>query len=589
MTDPYYPLKKTGKVYKPIPFSVLAVYTTDGKFTAGCLLSPDDPTHWKWEVFTKTKDLIRAVKRLSDKSWIISYGVDYIGSVLYDTIGSFTRITAWGEKTNYIELKSRQGVWYLIDIRIFFAYGIEKAGKVLYNKDLVSPDPGSGLERIIAYIRDQADLIKRIWTDFKDLLKDRFNIYPSKSPGSTALKIFKTTIKNPLKTKSKRVKKGMSNSIHAGALHWSCGIYEKAFQYDINASYPFAMSLISFPRFSQIFANHPPPSPFWIGTVRLSFTSHVKFSPLHIPAEDGGHYSVDRAENVITSLNYIDFQLLLQSGDLEIHEWLEGVYWEPRQAEPLFLDWKTKVETASLENKGNKTLLKIVSRALHSKFSQTREGQKFIIRKIQAKRVPHTRNIIDLYPLADGKLAVKVMRRIRPTFRPYDFPEYESLTLSMGRLLVYSAADENTVYIDTDSIISTVERPDLNQGPEFGKWKVQESGPCAIAGPRMYAFESSVKSSGIYTPDREGLKNAIWEAAAGKSVRLQAIEGIGMLDLNGTQNTRSHTIRTVKYPHVEVIGETAYITRSPTIQTKILTIDREFTIPRFPGETGEIG
>lgn len=578
MSGVYYPLKSSGKVYKPVQYSALSVFAPDNNFMAACLISEGEPGAWNSHTFTDSLSLVKSIKKLPDKSWIISYGVDYISSILYDTISRFTRVSGWGDKTNYIELKSRQGLWYLIDIRIFFAHGLQKVGRLLYSNDLPIPDPSAGIDVIMEYVNNEAGLIDKIWVDFSDLLHDKFNVYPSKSPGSTALKIYKTTIGTPLKTKGTRLKRAVRNSLHAGALHWTPGIYDNAYLYDINASYPFAMGLTSYPRYYQGFAYHDPPSPFWIATVKLSYQCNYKFSPLHIPAMDNLHYSVDHAENVVTSLNYIDFQTLSNMGQLIIHEWMEGVYWTPDQSERLFTDWKDRIEGASLESTTNKTMLKIVSRALHSKFSQNRLGQRFTIRKIKPSRVNHTRNVIDLYPLKDGGLAIKTSKKAKDKFIPYDMPEYESLTLSMGRALVYSAVDEHTIYVDTDCIISTVERPDLFQGPNFGAWKLQESGACAIAGPRMYAFDNNVKSSGIYTPDRQGLRGAIWDAAAGKESKLEAVEGSSMLDFVGGFTTRSHTIKRINYPYVEVIDNLAYVTRSPTVQVQIMELEREFTL-----------
>ena len=48
--------------------------------------------------------------------------------------------------------------------------------------------------------------------------------------------------------------------------------------------------------------------------------------------------------------------------------------------------------------------------------------------------------------------------------------------------MIKSLIDENTVYCNTDSIVSLVERPDLELGKEIGQWKLEHKGDFAYRG-----------------------------------------------------------------------------------------------------------
>lgn len=568
----YYPMKKSGKVYVPVGYSVLTVASDDDIFLGAVLLTLTETEIIKND-FTRSKELVMALRELPSRSWIISYNIDYMQAVVYDTIDKFTSIEKVGDNTNYIKLRYRRKEWYIVDIRNNFSVGLTSLERELGLEVLEKPESAS-VEIYLEYLFKLGLNLKVIWEDYVGITHETWNVYPSKSPGSTALKIFKTTIDKPLKPRTERARRMMINSVKAGALHWKPGIYDNAFMYDLNASYPYAMRLLPYPRHLQLFAHRQPPTPFWISMVRLNYASNLEFSPLHVPAMDGYHYSVDKAANLVTSINYIDYSILQMTGTVEITEYLEGVYWTPKQADYLFSHWSAQMEGVSSDTKG-KVLTKVISRSLHSKFNQVNKPVIGIIKKVKSKQIGHIRGLQDFFPLADGKMGAVINKYPKAKFRPYDMPEYESLTLAMGRELVYSAVDNNTIYVDTDCIISKVERDDLSIGTDFGQWKLAHSGRCAIAGPRMYAFEDTVKSSGIHTDNLDELKEAIWKAASGKISILQTVERGGIIDTDGFEKSHDFTVRQIKYPKVEINGNYAYVTRSPTQQVGIIKIRQE--------------
>lgn len=61
-------------------------------------------------------------------------------------------------------------------------------------------------------------------------------------------------------------------------------------------------------------------------------------------------------------------------------------------------------------------------------------------------------------------------------------PFYRATVVSRANNLVKSLIDENTIYSNTDSIVSLVERKDLPLSKEIGGWKVENKGEFAFIG-----------------------------------------------------------------------------------------------------------
>jgi hypothetical protein len=128
--------------------------------------------------------------------------------------------------------------------------------------------------------------------------------------------------------------------------------------------------------------------------------------------------------------------------------------------------------------------------------------------------------------------------------------------------------DEDTIYIDTDCIISTRPRDDLSIGIGIGQWKLDAHGECVILGPRCYAVGDKVRASGIMPVNHKDTKIALFEALENGSAKTEAIENASLFGRD-YDIIRKHTIRIIPYPYVEVIGNQAFITRSPTKQYPI--------------------
>lgn len=93
-----------------------------------------------------------------------------------------------------------------------------------------------------------------------------------------------------------------------------------------------------------------------------------------------------------------------------------------------------------------------------------------------AKKKNATNKADKAYAKAILNCAVGYLQRVNPVLR--------TAILSYANQRIMSLVDENTLYCNTDSIISRVRRPDIekNLGPGLGQWKIEHQGAFAYIG-----------------------------------------------------------------------------------------------------------
>lgn len=567
-----YPLAPAPARFKQ-PNTVYLNVETDpgGVFLVAHGLTDDNPAQFD------NPDKIGAwLRSLPINTWVITYHNDYIPALFPALIQRF-KISAYGEYCDVLTLiNSDNKKIYLISAFQFFSESLQSVcQKLSIGYEHIT---GQAKQKdLFQYSQDKVFLLSFVWSTFIQAVNKVFGVHPSKTPGATALKTWRSMLPRPLFVKGNTIRGLNYNAISAGAVHWQTGYYPMAYKYDINAAYPFVMSTLRFPFRLTAFCNRPPSANRWIATVRINYKCNRQFSPLSIRLDDNSITHPDRVTGALITLTYIDYKVLSLCGEVDIIEWLEGVYWSNMDETDLFSPWVDRVASEIRDHPENKILLKIFTRALHSKFAQKPGAPMLELRLIDPGEIL-TLNLRDIYPLENGQLAAAIIDIKPPRFQPYIHPEFEALTQAGAKLLVYSTMDENTVYMDTDCIISTQPRPDLSIGPEFGQWKIEGYGKTWIAGPRMYAIETKVKSSGIRPVDYKELHRAIQHAAIGRTSELKAIEYTSLIDPLGKNRLRSHEIKPVKYPYVEIEGLKAMVTASPTVEKYVKTVRRLFSI-----------
>lgn len=541
---PLYPRKpKTYNLPDTYYLSVDLAENPGRAFYAGVLI---DDSFNQIAASKTPDDLMSKIAGLSNKAWVITFGLNgIIQPLFYGIINHFDSISGYETNTSILYLSRPDLTIYLIDLFPFlgssFSGAVSGAGL-----DWAAISKDAKLKKTAEQFNyDRSKLIGQLWHYYREHLYNLFKITPSRSPGATSLKSYRAVMPVPIKSKGKPIRKFSQLAVTGGALHWKTGHYNEVYHYDINASYPNVMRELGFPLKVTAFLDRSPRSDRFIAMVDLDYSTDYHFSPLAIRAQNGLTYHPIRAVNLRTVLTWIDIQILQAFGDLKIRRFIEGIYWNKEY--PIFDDWVNMVEFYVKQNPGAKQFLKTTSRALHSKFAQVPGAPIAEYRQLKRGEIKQrARDIYELIPLDDGRMIAKFLEIKEPGFQAYLFPHYEALILSGGRYNLYRFADENTVYMDTDSIISIKDRPDIPMGNNFGDWKIEGVGECYILGPRSYTIGKRAKQSGAKIADRGRLSQALVKAFFEGRAELKTDRMAGLPSVLPDQPT--FTIQKIDYP-----------------------------------------
>ncbi len=555
MKKVYYPMRPCkGKVYRK-PKNVTYLYVEADKDNNFVAAAAADGADFLLHI-ERPSEATEYIASLPDKTWIVTYYIDNWASITNALINTFSHITGIGKNNYVLELTVEERGYTVIDAQQYLMSSLAEAIEDL--TDYPYREDAQPVELVF--------MVSLIWSAIVDTLKREFFCYPSKTPGATALKIWRRFLTEDVFSRGRYTSMIGKAALRQPALHWTPGIYEQAYMYDISASYPSVMSNIRYPLFTKAFIGHPPPDGGrWIATVKINYKCTGKFAPLAITVDDGTNVSPVEIKDTRVTITYIDALTLEYTGTFEITEWIEGIYWMPEDERDLFGSWATAIEVASQDAR-TKKILKIVSRSLHSKFSQRAYYEHIEIARIDADKVfemsKSSGKVLELYPLDNGDLAIKQSTRRRSGFKPFNRPDWEALTLAAARFRIYASIDENTIYVHTDSIISTKPRQDLPIGSSFGSWREKESGEAIIAGIGLYAIGSEVGKCGMRIDDwkaREAIARAVEE-------NNQVVETIFHPNLFSTMTAGKSrfTVSVQNYPHAIIKGARAWVTRSPT-------------------------
>ncbi|MCI0533397.1 hypothetical protein L0Y49_04225, partial [bacterium] len=318
MTRQYYALKPGKATYRQPRTAYLTVKTnTFGKFIEAAAISENGELY----EFTSPAQVVGFLLDLPGSTWIITYNAAYISCLIPDAINEFEKIDGYGASSYITTFHNAGGKIFLIDLFSFF---LSPLGDLADTED-----------NIISELTGIASL----WGKYREIIRRSFGVHPSKAPGSTALKTWKTTIKNSYTVKGKKISRHSREACTFGALHWEGGHYKEAWYYDVNASYLAAMRAMRYPVRVTGFVDRKPPTKKWIALANISYRTQMKFSPLNVQVTETNRrvtYHPTEAENIRVRLTYIDYLLLRQYGDLTINEWIEGIYWNDDEEEDLF-------------------------------------------------------------------------------------------------------------------------------------------------------------------------------------------------------------------------------------------------------------
>ena len=527
----------------------------------------------QFEVLTRLQ-VVDFILSLPKAAWVYTYNSHWITQLFANYLDRITRLEAIGDY-QCTTIENEFTHVYVVDLFQITMDSLRTTAKKL-GIELASQNVG-----LNDYLKSKVSAIENIKDLYNQAVKETWGIHPSKTIGATSLKSWRATLPDQpeLKIRGRRPNKLSRSAIRPGGLNWKQGYYPRGYSYDINGSYINAMRTIKLPIWVRGFSNRKPGAR-WVATVKLNYKTDLQWGVLPVRSITGSYFRPTEIKDYVTSITYLDYFLMQMTGEVEITQWLEGITWNTSDEFYLFEPWITQLVKSS-DNPKYKYLLKNVSRALHSKFAQNIGGSSVILikpkNKAEVQEYLKNKQLIDIIFTDNGGTILQVNKPYVDHFIPFMFPQWEAIILAAGRLQLYSNIDENTIYTDTDSLISTYPRGDLFLSKDIGAWKLEAEGETAIIAPRSYVCGGKVKCAGIRATDIGELRNAIITAAMGGEKEIEKVE-MGNIIKQTKTKYKMHTIRVEKYPHVKLEGNILSVTRSPTILLEAVSTNRLFSI-----------
>ncbi len=395
-------------------------------------------------------------------------------------------------------------------------------------------------------------------TGFADALYGELNVRLAPTPGNTAMRIMRRFlgIKCVWQT-GDLIRKLARASLSGGALHWQTGSYPMAYKYDIRSAYASAMAGIHYPIQPRLWTGIPKSSvDGFMFVAEIDYETDNVFSPLVIYGNDDEAYHPTSAKNVLVALNNTDLITLSSVGRLKINRVISSISWQ--EGPQILSEVMAKME--QLQN-GYKHLTPAIKTTRNATYGKIAEGDEMSTLTLKLY-TPDLRNkeIIDILEADDWLFALVREHKYKPA--PQHNSLFAGLITADVRARVYSAIDEDTIYVDTDGLISTKPRT-LQFGERWGDWRIEDAGQAVILGPRIYGMAGKTKVAGQHksVPMSTLLKGMQEE------VKVAELITPNPLTLERIKTTQ-RTLSAIKYPHVEAEDDNLYITRSPTITVR---------------------
>lgn len=340
----------------------------------------------------------------------------------------------------------------------------------------------SGLQGYSLPISDLADM-RNFWSVLDEICKGAGAVIQS-SPGKTSKEIAQALSPEWFTTVGKHKLDWAHQSYSGGARHDLPGEYPQAFLYDIHSAYPSIMKGdLPFGR-----ARHTRngrslrDSDFYIATVILDYDSDLRFSPLWVRDENrkGRIYHPVIARNVKCVLTSDDLATLEKHGRLRIKKEIDRISFQQR---PLLAPAQEYLAECQAKYPQYRRQIKVLRNSMYGIFVQTDERLEYTLEDIKgmSRDEARSRGILKWY----GGDEFGLFRTKVPSQGFSDSPVASAVTARL-RAKLYDAIDTNTIAARTDSILSTVERPDLALGSGEGQWDFVDKGPAIVWGRRGY-------------------------------------------------------------------------------------------------------
>jgi len=384
----------------------------------------------------------------------------------------------------------------LVDSFTLFWAKLDEVGRKLLNIgkiDTANVLPHTLLRRdkktFLAYVERDTKLCYDSVVKFGEILHNK--VAPIQSLGvtlaSTAMKVFTTGyMETAINTPDSKYLKGILREGYSGG-RVQClkaGHFNNVWVYDINSLYPYVMSTTEVPVSAKgYFTKRWVPGS--VGCFRVKFSGKYPIPVFMqrgeaVKSGEGVFYSpeIQRHIDCGGTIEVIEGYVFTET-KLLFGEYVRILYEMRKQNKGTVLDWAAKLLLNSLYGKfGMKSEREAIVRIAPSQLSQYIKSGK--VRPIDEER--------DIYAVSTEVDA------------PYIHVGIAAMITSAARVQLHKAMDFNTVYVDTDSIHSTVQRGDLEIGTELGQFKIEAEGEGVYLGKKLYGVrgtETKIRLKGV--------------------------------------------------------------------------------------------
>lgn len=483
----------------------------------------------------------------------------YIGDMVFDKdMKIYT--------TNPLIACYKSKAWFL-DSMAFYRMSLKKVGDIIglekmnTPESLINGDDNVSILEIIPYLRRDVLIVKKAMEDFKTQIKGlgfspRFMI----SSGQVGMTAFKTYIQKNnlhwdlgyLSENEYGGKKFVFNptkydieirsAFRGGRVEaFKTGKFDKAWGYDINSQHPYVEINMDFPNLkTEKYISNPTHLSNKVGVSKVSIYSPRKtnLSIAYLPIfwEDKQIYPHDCIMTGVWT-NY-ELNKAVSLG-YKINKIFWTVDYETAKNNPL-KDYQMEMWKIRKSNPDMKMAIKLLMNSFGMKFAQTNSNKDLII----CYRNECTINKEKGFRFKGTYKNKYIMEKTNKDWHPdYYAPIISTYITALARDMLYDCIDENTIYCDTDSIISNKKRTNLNIGDDIGQWKIEHEGvECHVLGEKRYYIGEKIALSGLSSKERD--KIMIDEQLTTRVKRMVSYkQAISKGDMNLMGSFEEHDIR----------------------------------------------
>lgn len=337
------------------------------------------------------------------------------------------------------------------------------------------------------YLKRDCESLYLTISKFWQLIDTKFGCTRANTLSALSLKIYrKKYMPYDIVASNRRIYQFERDSYFGGMVHVTPGKYERVFVYDINSMYPFCMRNNKFP-YSYVGR--------WVKTytkgncglykIRYSINTPIPFL-----------FDIDERKMTNQGIAIVDsstYEYACNFGSIQL---IEG--YEYFRTAYMFRDFVDDFYEMRMQSDAPLDFIcKIILNSLYGKFGQKRESR--TLTTIEPKDNIPTKIYNMSLPTEGFPQCYEIFDLTRKAIVPHSFPAIASMVTLQARQLLHSYTDNDTIYTDTDSIHSIVERSDIPLSRNLGDCKLEYEGRATYLGKKLYQLHDNniIKAKGF--------------------------------------------------------------------------------------------